>query len=258
MSLLDKIRQSMSTQSTTPVVQDRTQQAQQMMQAKLGKAATTESTPRMSNIAEMEVAGKVAEEQRKLAEKGEISAQKVSQAEEKVEQKKLQGTQILNEERLNQVASYQNRADSIMGELERNKKQLDAKQYRAKIEQLGFNLRLQNDQYIDRLEREGVTARLHQESYMNEELLRTVFAEELDLYNNDLDFRSLVNAYDRDAEKALARIDINFAIELAKSSAKAEGTKMIFQGLATATTGGISAWDKYSSSKSTKPTTSEG
>ena len=108
--------------------------------------------------------------------------------------------------------------------------QLDIKKNQAKLEQAGFLMRLSDDKYTTNLQMNGRRDRLDSEAGFKEALLRTTFADELDLFNNDLEFRALMRADDRAFQERLAKMNIDMAIKLASAENQAAGATQMWTG----------------------------
>lgn len=96
---------------------------------------------------------------------------------------------------------------------------------------MGFMLRLGNTQYTDQLQSEGKRARLDNAVSFNENLQRSIFSEEMDLFSSSLEFRNYMYADARDAQKQLSELDIEFAMQVAMADNKAAGSQMMWSGI---------------------------
>lgn len=122
---------------------------------------------------------------------------------------------------------------------------LDLDKSRARAETVGFMMRLTNDKYIDNLKAEGMKSRLDNKLEFDEALQRSIFSEELEMFENDLNFRRLMSADEREFEKELAAINIDFALRIAGTEAEARATGVMFSGLSGAVSGGLQAYSAY-------------
>ena len=114
---------------------------------------------------------------------------------------------------------------------------LDLDRYKSDVNQLLFNLRMQNTQYIDNLKIEGAKSRLMDRNRFQEAMSEAVFADEIDLLKNDLGFRRAMQSSMLDAqgkaqdrsrtfEKYLSSIDIDMALKVAMADSDARNTAM--------------------------------
>lgn len=156
----------------------------------------------------------------------------------------------VTQQRVDMQQDFNNKVSGMMQDQRLNLQQLDLNKDKARLEQLGTQLRLGNQQYIDKLQTEATKARLDNSVEFNEQIQRTVFSDEESLFANNLTFRSIVKANDRDSEKALANIDIDFALAMAASSNAAANASGMWSGVGNATAAGLGAAAQYKSSPS--------
>ena len=255
-TLLDIVnkRQSSLSPVTQPLGPSQTSQLQQLSQATSGRAPTQSTGPRMSNVGEQ-----LANQQTQL------QLQQVAQAEQQGQQQvQQQAEQVVKEEQLVQrdmteqsarfMDQLMNDQLGVLQQFSKGEKQLNLKKDKARLEQIGFTLRLNNDKYINKLQEEGFRARLDNEAVFEEELARSIFAEELDLFRDNLDFRAMMGASDRDFQEQVASMDLNSAIELANASAQSAASQQMWSGIGTMVSGGVGA---YGASSGAQPTTQQ-
>jgi hypothetical protein len=214
-SILDNIRKGL-TGAAGPVVQtDRTQQIEALQQGQTGKAAQPSTGPRTSTVAEQAAlaANRAQAAQANLT--GEIQASALEQQEE-AQQRQYNNQELATiEKALDVKQSFANQSEAIMGNLERQGRELDVRRDGAKLEQLGFNIRLNNKEYIEQLQREGQMSRIDNAAQFEEELKRTIFSDQLDALNESLDMRRLIDADERQFQEGLAQISIDDALAMA-------------------------------------------
>lgn len=145
------------------------------------------------------------------------------------------------------------RASQILTEFEQGSRELDYNKDKAKMEQLGFTMRLSNQQYVDTLQREGKRARLDNALAFKEALQRQVYRDEEDLLANNLDFRKLLAADQRTFENELGQINIDQALAIASAESREANDKAKWSGINDITQGGIKGLDAYA--KNNKPKT---
>lgn len=239
-SLIEQLRMQ------PPPASGYTEAVQNLMQAKSGKAIDETGGPRATNIQE-QVQNKLAETQTKeVAQQANLQAQQRGQEQRAVEQQFAQQKTQLREEEISTQETYQRQVEAALNDYQRGLKTLDVNKQAAKVEQLGFQLRLSNQNYIMQLKTEAARDKITSEAAFREALQRTVFADEIDLLGTDLDFRMLLKADDAKFLKELASIDIDTAMAIAASEAKAANTQAIVSG----TTKVIEAGTTYASRSS--------
>ena len=252
MSILDNIRKNL-TGAAGPVVQtDRTQQIEALQQGQTGKAAIPTSGPRTSTVAEQAAlaANRAQAVQTNLA--GEIQATQLEQQEE-AQQGQFNNQELATiEKALDVKQNFANQSEAIMGNLERQGRELDVRRDGAKIEQLGFNIRLNNKEYIEQLQREGQLSRIDNAAQFEEELKRTIFADQLDALNESLDMRRLIDGDERQFQDGLAQISIDDALAMAGIQAQQFKSQQQAGMLDSLLKAGIKGYEKYDDAQTKK------
>jgi hypothetical protein len=186
----------------------------------------------------------MAEQQTRLAgeqieQTGRIQAEQIEQREADIEQRAIQQEQQFQENLKNLQADFGRRSNSILQQFESGQKRLNNQEDIADLEQLGFEARLQNKQYIDQLQREGDKLRLNQGLNFKEQMAKNIFKDNRELLENELAFKTIVDADDRQFQREIADMDIDYAMELADSAAKAASQRQIVTGIGGAVSGGV-------------------
>jgi hypothetical protein len=135
--------------------------------------------------------------------------------------------------------------DSIWNNFERENKQLALRQDASSLEQLGFNLRLRDQQYVDQITRVGKLRRLEDENEFRNEFTRLQLGNNLNMFLDDLGFKEALYADQRTFEEMLARINPEMAMKMATDVMKDESTSQIFQGIGTLASTGAKAYEDY-------------
>jgi hypothetical protein len=223
-TLLEQLRQQGPTG-------EQTQQVQSLLSARTGKATAPGAAPRATNIQEQVqdqlTRGQLAD----TAQQASMQAQQQGQEQRAVEQQFQQQRAQLNEQDINTQEAYQRQVEASLKDYQRNIKQLNVAKQAAKVEQLGFQLRLSNQNYIMQLKDAAARDRITNAVSFNEALQRTIFKDEIDLLSSDLDFRMLLKADEAEFQKMLAKIDIDTALAIAAASAKDSATQSIVSGV---------------------------
>lgn len=224
-TLFDTIRgqlQSPGSNSQPAPIADQTKQTQNLLRAKLGKASSTGGgAPRLSNIGE-----RVANQQTQLGMQ-QLGQQGQQQAQQ--QQQQQLGQQAQEQQQLAQIADKQKtmnqqfsqETENTLQEFSRGKLKLSDQKDASKMEQLGFNLRLQDQNYIDALQNDGAMKRLNNANDFKIEQAQSMFDNNETLVKMGLDSRAAANADDRVFDQALAQMDINKAITMFNDEQKA-------------------------------------
>ena len=180
-----------------------------------GKALPTISGPQTGSLLDQ-----AAVQTAKLQDRTQQQQAQTVQADTdaKIQQQALQMTNSQLELRsrgLDMRQKMQTQLGSMLQEFEQRKTELETTKMKAAVEQASTLMRLSNDKYIYKLKAEGRKARLDKGIRFKEELSRTLWSEEMDLFNNDLGFRSLMKADERTFERKLSELNIDAAMKLA-------------------------------------------
>jgi hypothetical protein len=208
-----------------------TEQAQNLLSARSGKATAPGAAPRATNIQEQVQDQLTRGQLSEVAQQASLQSRQQGQEQRAVEQQFAQQTAQLNEQDIASQETYQRQVEAALKDYQRNIKQLDVAKQGAKVEQLGFQLRLSNQNYLMQLKNAAARDRITSAVGFQEALQRTVFADEIDLMSSDLDFRMLLKADDAQFNKMLAQIDIDTALEIAKAQAKDAAAQQTVSGI---------------------------
>lgn len=132
--------------------------------------------------------------------------------------------------------------------LENSRENLTTAEKLDNMEASASFLRLQDDKYRYQLADIGRRNRLTEATAFDMELKKAIFSEELSILKDNIAFRSMLDMKEADFQKALADIDIESAIDLAKKESRdAADTAMISaagSSVSTAAQIGMSRYDK--------------
>lgn len=242
---LDSIRQQLTQAAPTTPVPNQTEQAQSLLQAKSGKAVAPSTTPRISNIGEQ-----LANQQTQAGVQEQTKAN-VQQAQNLGTQQQAQDQEInfrlrnADEQFAKSMDEYLNRSQAALDEYKQGTRQLDLSKDKARLEQLGFTMRLASDKYVDNLQRIGAQNRLDNELNFNEALARSIFADEQDMFEKDLKFRAMLGEDSRDFNQELGNIDLDFAMSMANAENKANNARTMWSGIGGLGSAGIQGYTAY-------------
>jgi len=257
-TLLDAIQGNL--QNSTPAggggVADDTAKAQQLLAAKSGKAGAggpQSSTPATSNLGEQSAANQTRAGLTQLDTQGKIASSGVAQQQAGLTQEATIQEKQAAADRAQVQGQYSNQASQILGTLERGKQTLDADQQKAGLEQAGFYTRLSNDQYVTQLNAEADRKQIDQEANFKTELAKQTFADQESLFKDESDYKVLAQMTQDQFRQSLANMDIDFAINMAKTEADAANRAGMAAGAGSVIGAGAQAYAN-SGSKTTAPT----
>lgn len=244
-NLLDTIKQNLqSTNQQAPQASELNQTSliQGLQQAKSGKAVGPAAAPAISNIQEQVANNQALVASQQMAQAGQMAAQQIQQQQAEQQQQALQQAKRLDQQTVEMMDKFTQQQDALLNDYQKGIKQLDLNKDKSKMEQIGFNIRLGNQKYIDNLQQEGARSRLDNQLTFNEELAKTIFNEESDLFNSDLQFRGMINADGRQFADEMSNIDIDFALRMAEAENAAANQRAMWQGIGSLISGGIGAY----------------
>lgn len=144
--------------------------------------------------------------------------------------------------------------NQILQEFQQAGEKLDIEKNKAKVEQLGFMMRLQNDKYIAKLQDEAARAGLEDDYQFQSSCYDSQFENQIALLNSDLEFKSMINADDREFSKRMASMDIDLAWSILQSEMQASATAAKYQSVGTGIQAVIKGVQTYATSSSTENT----
>lgn len=256
-TLLDAIQGNL--QNSTPAgggVADDTAKAQQLLAAKSGKAGAggpQSAVPATSNLGEQSAASQTRAGLQQMDTQGKIAASGVQQQQAGITQEASIQEKQAASERATLQSQYNNQANQILGNLERGKNTLSADEQKAGLEQAGFYTRLSNDQYVTELNNEGDRKRIDDSSNFKTELAKSTFSDQQSLFKDEADYKVLAQMTQDQFRQAMSNMDIDFAINMAKSEADAANRAGMASGAGTVIGAGAQAYAN-SGNQTTAPT----
>lgn len=245
-TLLDKLKQTLGgVAAQTAPVADETGTVQQLLAARKGiTGPATQLGPR--GLAVAEVAARQPAQQ-KLAEIGQaaqMQATGIEQAASAQETEQRQRETALEGQRQEATLRTRIQTENILRGLEQGKAELDEKNRQLGLEVAAANLRLSDANYLDNLRREGERARLQEDISFTEQLQKSILEDNIALQRMKYKNESLINASERDFNKALAQMDVNAAVSIAKENLRGDTERAMISGATGLASAGVSAWDK--------------
>ncbi len=250
-NLLDAIRSGLQqAQQATPT--DNTSAAQRLISARrtgkeiLGRAPQVQSTAeQMTNMGTQQGLNQAAEQNviasQQMALQGESQELEQSEAKANFTQQSAQSLQKLATQE-----------EQLMAEVARQQATIGQQASRQLLEQLGFNLAMQDRQYVSKLQSEGQRRRLDDDLSFKTELQQSIFKDQESLFRDKLAFKNMMNADERAFTDKLAQMDINTAMSLFKEQMRQAGVEGFFSGLGTVVSGGIAGYTKSTADTAAK------
>lgn len=250
-NLLDALNQAAPAQS--PGLTGETQKLAGMLRAKSGKAGVAPGLA-MSSQAEKAAVAQTGQDMAQVQRAQTL--QQTGQQQQAAAQEQQTGQQLKSVEMQRQQNQVQTqlRVNQTLQDLEQGRGKMDMARYKAGLEQVGQDLRLQNRQYVDNLQREGSRARLDNELQFKEQLARSVFDDNQNLLTKNMKNKSILNANDREFAQAMARMGASDAYAMFRSEMKGSKEAAKYGALSSLITTGIGAAANYKSSPTASDT----
>jgi hypothetical protein len=195
---------------------------------------------RLSSLGERLASVQALNQAKDVAKEAQLQGVSLDQQQDALAQQFNQQNIQISENRIEAQEKFNIQMKGMMFEYTNNLKSLNLQKDKSRMEQVGFMLRLGSQEYQDKLQLEGRKARLDSSVAFGEELQRTIFSQELDLFSDSLEFRNYMMADARESQKQLADMDIEFAMQVAMSDNKAASGQMMWSGVGTALGAGLS------------------
>lgn len=219
-----------------------TEQAQALAQAKTGRAAGPGAgAPQLDLTRERIAVQEARAPEQQLATQATAQDVQIKAAEEQQAQQFRIETRNLQERRLQLEDNFVQQATQIVDRFTRENRKLDLDRDRAAAEQVAAYTRLTSESYVHKLQIEGAKSRLTSEILFEEELTRSMFGEYMELFEDELDFKTLMNASKRDFQKEMELFDFNtrkmqnrLATNAANARAKYQAAADLASGLTSA------------------------
>lgn len=216
-NLFETLNKKMQAPEAQVGMTDQTQQTQGLLRAKLGKAsAGGGATPSISNVQEQQAVKQAQNQQAQTAQQGQVMAQQETQANIGQQAQTAEAMRGIDDRQKELSNNFKLQTDDLMNEFQRGQLKLDDNKDAAKTEQLGFQLRLQDDDYINRLKTEGDLARFNSDQDFRNAAAEQQVADNKALLSMGLDAQAFAQMKDADFSKVLATMDVNKAIEMFK------------------------------------------
>lgn len=219
-----------------PTAGEQTEQAQGLMAtAQTGKALQPGTgQARLSSIGEKLASMNTLMGAQQVTQQAGLQSMAQEQQGAFAQQQQQGALATISQQRLDMTQDFNNKIKGMMQDQSQNLATLDVSKDKSRVEQMGFMLRLGNEEYINKLQTEGAKARLDSKASFDDALNRTVFADETSMLNNNLQFRSMMGADQRQFNQDLSTIDLDFSLQMAQAENKAASSQMMWSGIGTA------------------------
>ncbi len=209
-----------------------------LIKARSGKAQQAGAAPAMSNVAEQVAANQVRTAQAQVGAEGKIQAAQQQEQAADISQREQQSEKQFQEQRIDQKQQLRQKTDAILNEYMLGNKKIRNMQDIENLEQVGFGIRLNNEQYINQLQNEGNRARLDDMSQFRYQAAQDAWGFKNDQAMDQRAFDSMMGLSDREFAERLAEYDaqdiiseLEYQSKTASARGKAESAGGIMNGL---------------------------
>ena len=227
--------------------------------AATGKEATQGigGNPKLSSLSEKLAGMNNLLNMQQLQQQGTMQSTAQAQQAQAQMQQFTQASGTMDIQRANAMQDWSNQASAIMTNQADEIKKMGLADDKSRAEQLGLMLRLSNEKYVTQLNDTAAKARADTTQGFQIALKNSVFAQETDLLNTNLQFRNFMNQDHREAVKGLASMDLGFAMAIAAADNKAAAAGMMWSGAGQVASAGAQAYASYKPEDNTGADTSE-
>jgi len=216
-----------------------------------GKAAMDTGAPAASSIQEQQAQQTTSTQVKAVQQQGQAAAAELGAAEASQSASAELADKALDEQGENARSRLLQMTADTIKEYQMGTRTLDQQRDKAKLEQVGFGLRLTNEAYVSNLHREAQKSRLNSDAQFQEELTRSIFADEEELFREDLNFRAMMKADDREFNKQLAEMNISEALRVAAATAQAANATAQWTAAGNLASAGIEGYSDIKKSQAT-------
>jgi hypothetical protein len=214
-NLLETIQQNRASLAAQQQgVGDQTQQIQSLLGAKSGKAPTTSDTG-ISNLGEQSAAATANQGQAQLGQQAAVQTQAENTQAAGIQQDTTNQLASVSQARKFDTLQSRLQTQSVLNNLAQQKGDLSDQKSQAALEQVAFNLSMQDKKYVDTLENIGARRRLDNDVNFKSEMQQIAFGDSLSMLKQKLAEGDVLSASDRDFAKALSDMSIEDALRVA-------------------------------------------
>ena len=212
-----------------------TNQLNQLIQAKTGKAPTEGTGPGKTNLAEQQATLMGQAEANRTSNQIQVAQQGFQQELTGMQQQASQQLQSISQSYNEKQQQMRQQADKLYAETSNQFASMDAQRKVNAFEQLGFLYSMSNDDYLFNLQKEGTKRRLDNELQFNEALQMSMYEDQVDLLKTDIKFKRMIDLQNDSAVREIANMDINTAVAVFSEQQQAGVTSRVYSGMAQAT-----------------------
>ena len=227
MALLDTIKQNLSRlgdqRQAGAAGLGTTAAAQRMLQAGTGKAEQAGAAPATSTIGEQVAVQQTQQQLAQVGEQAQLAGAELEQRAATQQSREQLATEELTQRRDNFLNQYYRESSSVLSQLERERDKMSQEEQLAKMEQIGFTLKLADDQYVFALQDQGRRQRLDSEAGFRIGLQEAINADLVDLFRDDIEWQKTYDMSEREYTDWLANLDLEKALQVAEEQKRAEG-----------------------------------
>ena len=238
-------------QQQQPQMQDTTSGLATLLRAKSGKAVSGPATA-LSTQQEQAAIAQTQQAMQPVQEAAQTQEMAQGQQQREVQQRAGQQQAEIAQSREANKMQTQLRTDQLLQELEQGRGRIDLAKYQSNLEQVGFNLRLENKEYVDNLQRQGDRARLNSRIQFEQQLALSALADNKIILEKQLGNRSVLSANDREFARRMADMGIQNAWQIINNDIKAAQELGQAQAIGGLVTAGIAGYAKYKKDKKDK------
>lgn len=202
-NLLDTIRQN-TEQLPQQGMTDQGQGLAALLRAKSGKAVAGPDVA-ASNLGEAQAVAQTNQTmQNQVQPAAQLQNASITQGSNAVAQQQQEQLAQIGQARQYDTLQTRLKTNQVLGDLERNKGQVDAQDQAAQVAQVAQNLRLQNQQYVDNLKLQGQTSRLNDSLEFKQNLQQSILGDNQEILEKQLGDKSILNANANEWNKAMS------------------------------------------------------
>lgn len=215
-TLFETLNKKMQAPEQQIGVTDQTAQTQSLLRTKLGKAGSNTSVPAASNIQEQQAVKQAQNQQGQIQQQVKVNIEQENQQNLASAAQNAERMREIDDKAKSMANNFQLQSDDLLNEFERGRLKLADQKDASKAEQLGFNLRLQDQNYLNKLKSEGDLSRFNSSEDFKMAAAEQEVADNKALLSMGLDAQAFAQMSDAEFTKALSTMDVNQSIEMFK------------------------------------------
>jgi len=222
---------------------DNTGAAKKLLRGKMGKAGGT-ALP-SSSLAEQQGVAATQSNLDQQATQGMAQSRSIDQAQRAGEMKQENTLKDMDQQRDQVAQQLSQQTTSLLNNLERSGKELDVNRDGSAIEQLGFDIAMNDKKYMADLASEGKRNRLTNDLSFKEGMQKAAFEDMESILKDDLTFKKMMGADKRAFNEEMSRMDVTTAMGILQDQISSAGKQRMIEGVGEMGTEGL----KYGAKK---------